>query len=157
MSPFVLNIILATAWCLLNGTFSAITFGVGFAVAFLALWLTRGLYRDTGYFRRMSRITALVLYFFYDLVLSSLRVSWDVLTPRLSARPAILAMPLEARSDVEIMLVANLISLTPGTLSLDVSADRRVLYVHAMYVDDAQETIQDLKDGMERRVLEALE
>jgi len=77
-------------------------------------------------------------------------------TPQNKSKPGILAMPLEVESDIEIMLLANLISLTPGTLSLDVSEDRRHLYVHAMFVDDEAALVAELKTGMERRVLEAM-
>ena len=63
----------------------------------------------------------------------------------------------EAKSDGEILLVANLISLTPGSLSLDVSPDRKTLYVHAMFVDDPDAVRQELKHGLERRVMEALD
>jgi multicomponent Na+:H+ antiporter subunit E len=54
------------------------------------------------------------------------------------------------------MLVANLISLTPGTLSLDLSPDRRVLYIHVMFLDDIEKTRQQIKQGLERRVLEVM-
>ncbi|MGD9115245.1 MAG: Na+/H+ antiporter subunit E, partial [Desulfobacterales bacterium] len=64
--------------------------------------------------------------------------------------------PLDARTDVEIMLVANLISLTPGTLSLDLSDDGRVLYIHVMFLDDIEKTRQQIKQGLERRVLEVM-
>jgi multicomponent Na+:H+ antiporter subunit E len=63
---------------------------------------------------------------------------------------------LDARTDAEIMLVANLISLTPGTLSLDISEDRRVLYIHVMFLDDIEKTRQQIKQGLERRVLEVM-
>jgi len=66
------------------------------------------------------------------------------------------AVPLDARSDMEITLLANLITLTPGTLSLDVSDDRSVLYVHGMFVEDAQLMREQIKNGFERRVLELL-
>jgi multicomponent Na+:H+ antiporter subunit E len=73
-------------------------------------------------------------------------------------RPGIIAIPLDARTDLEITLLANLITLTPGTLSLDVSADRRVLYIHVMYIDndDIEAVRRNIKDGFERRVLEGL-
>ena len=70
-------------------------------------------------------------------------------------KPGVIAMPLAAKTDLEITMVANLISLTPGTLSLDVSDDRRVLFIHAMFLDNEQELRNSLKD-MERRVLEIL-
>lgn len=60
-------------------------------------------------------------YFLWQLLLSNLRVAYDVITPRLYMRPGILAVPLDAEIDLEITLLANLITLTPGTLSLDVS------------------------------------
>ena len=67
---------------------------------------------------------------------SAVRVARDVLSPRLRVRPGVVAVPLDARTDLEITLFANLVSLTPGTLSLDVSPDRRTLYVHAMDLPD---------------------
>jgi multicomponent Na+:H+ antiporter subunit E len=71
-------------------------------------------------------------------------------------RPGVVAVPLDARTDAEITLLANLITLTPGTLSLDVSADRSFLYVHAMYVDDVNDVKRQIKDGFERRLLEVM-
>jgi len=71
-------------------------------------------------------------------------------------RPGIVAVPLEARSDIEITLFANLLTLTPGTLSLDVSSDKKVIYVHALYVDDAGSFRREIKEGLEKRLLEVL-
>ncbi len=72
--------------------------------------------------------------------------------------PGVIAIPLEARTDVEITLLANLITLTPGSVSLDLSEDRRVLYIHAMYIDggDVEAYRRSVKEGLERRVLELL-
>jgi multicomponent Na+:H+ antiporter subunit E len=65
-------------------------------------------------------------------------------------------VPLDAKTDFEIMMVANLISLTPGTLSIDLSEDRRYLYVHVMFMQDVAEVRRELKQGLEKRVLEVL-
>ena len=70
------------------------------------------------------------------------------------SRPGIVGVPLSAESDMEILLVANLISLTPGTLSVDLSDNRRTLYVHVMFLDDPDQFRQSIKEGLERRVLE---
>ena len=72
-------------------------------------------------------------------------------------RPAIIALPLEVQKEGEIMLLANLISLTPGTLSVDVSTDRSTLYIHAMDVDDPDALRQEIRDGFERRILDVME
>jgi multicomponent Na+:H+ antiporter subunit E len=72
--------------------------------------------------------------------------------------PGVVAVPLDARTDLEITLLANLITLTPGSVSLDLSEDKRVLYVHAMYIDggDVEAYRRSIKEGLERRVLELL-
>lgn len=102
---------------------------------------------------RLARFVLFVPFFLYELVLANLRVAYDVLTPRHRSRPGILEVPLDARSDEEIAMLANLITLTPGTLSLDVSEDRRSLFVHSMFIDDAEAEIRAIKEGFERRVL----
>ncbi|TBH20137.1 Na+/H+ antiporter subunit E [Thermus thermamylovorans] len=99
-------------------------------------------------------VLRLVLYFLWEVVLSNLRVIQEVLSPRFRMRPGILAVPLEGKSDLEIALFANMITLTPGTLSVHVSRDRRVLFVHNMYAEDPQAAKEDLKGSFERRVLE---
>jgi multicomponent Na+:H+ antiporter subunit E len=70
------------------------------------------------------------------------------------ARPGIVAIPLDVEGDAAIVLLANLITLTPGAFSLDVSGDRRVLFIHTLYADDAFR--REIKEGFERRVIEVL-
>ena len=157
MSPLLLlNIFLAFAWCAAFGSFTLSNLLIGFIVGSAALWFTRPLYGETDYFQRGTRTVQLGVFFIYELIVSSLRVVWDVLTPAVRSRPGIVAVPMDAKTDMEIMLLANLISLTPGTLSLDVSPDRRVLYVHAMFIDDPRSTTDEIKQGMERRLMEVM-
>ena len=99
---------------------------------------------------------AFVVLFLWELLLSSLSVAWDVLTPQHRARPAIIEVPLDVKTDAGILLVTNLISLTPGTLSLDISEDRSTLFVHAMFADDPDALCHELKSGMERWVINAV-
>ncbi|WP_425092037.1 Na+/H+ antiporter subunit E [Tropicimonas sp. S265A] len=101
-------------------------------------------------------IINLAVYFVYELFVSSLRVAWDVLTPDMKARPTFIVMPLDAKTDMELMLTANIISLTPGTLSIDLNADRTELLIHSMFgAEDPEGEIAALKHGIERRVLRA--
>ncbi len=79
-----------------------------------------------------------------------------MITPKFFMKPGIIRIPLEAKTDLEITLLANLITLTPGTLSLDVSDDKKVLYVHAMYIKSKEEFISNIKEGFEKRLLEIL-
>ncbi|MEL7166343.1 MAG: Na+/H+ antiporter subunit E [Pseudomonadota bacterium] len=82
---------------------------------------------------------------------------WDIVTPDHRSNPAIIDMPLDVKTDAGILLVTNLISLTPGTLSIDVSPDRKTLQLHVMFADDPDAVIRDLKQGMERWVIDAVE
>lgn len=159
MNFFLLNLLLAGTWAALNGDFSESSLIVGFILGYGALWFTQPLFGQgrNPYFRRIYRVVRLFFYFLYDLVISSVAVVWDVLTPTHLANPSIIAVPLDVKSDAEILLVTNLISLTPGTLSIDVSEDRSTLMVHAMFGDDPDALIARLKNGMERMVREVFE
>ena len=150
------NILIMLGWAVVTGDYGSGNLGFGFLVGFGALWIAGGLFGDTRYHARLVGAVRLLAFFLVDLVKSSIAVAYDVLTPTLHARPAFVEMPLDAESDIEIVLTANLISLTPGTLSIDVSPDRRTLLVHAMFADDPEAVVAGLKAGMERKVLEAL-
>ena len=105
--------------------------------------------------RWLVAVVLLVVWFAWELLLSNIRLAADVLRPRMRMRPGIVAVPLDARTDLEVVLLSNLVTLTPGTLTLDVSPDRRTLYVHAMFVTSPEDIVKEIKQGLERRVLEA--
>lgn len=157
MNAFGFNILLAIAWIAMTGEVSLFNAISGFLVGYGALWLIQPLTGTSSYFRRVFAWIRLVIMFHYELIVSSLQVAVDVLTPRHRARPAIIKMPLDVTSDAGLLLVTNLISLTPGTLSLDVSDDRKTLTVHAMFGDDPEAICRSLKSGMERWVIAAIE
>ena len=155
MNLFLLNLLLAVIWAGLWGSFTLFQLSAGFLLGYAFLWLLQPMLGGPGaYFLRAYRVVRLLLYFIYDLLMSSFRVAWDVLTPTDYSNPQIIEMPLDVESDIEILLVTNLISLTPGTLSLDVTPDRKTFIVHAMFADDPDEVIASLKNGMERMVKE---
>lgn len=156
MTPFVINLILATAWAALFSAFTLPSLAAGFAVGYVVLWVLQPLFEGSHYCRKLFDLVRLALFFLWELLVSSLQVAWDVLTPIQKSRPGIVAVPIDAETDLEITTLANLVSLTPGTLSLDLSNDHKTLYVHAMFVDDPEAIRRDIKMGMERRVLEAL-
>lgn len=153
MRYFLLNILLALTWTALTGVFTPVTFLLGFALGFLALQVARQPLGHTGYFSTLPRVASFLLFFLGEMILANLRVAADVLTPRWHMRPRVLAVSLDAATDVEITLLANVMSLTPGSLSLDVSSDRRVLYIHDMYAEDPERVRRQVKEGFERRLL----
>jgi multicomponent Na+:H+ antiporter subunit E len=154
MNLFFINGFIALGFIGVQGRFTLSGLLVGFGLGYLALWLTRPLYGETRYFQRVPKTARLICYFLVELVRSNLRVLWDVVTPGHISRPGIVGIPLSAQSDLEILLVANLISLTPGTLSIDLAEDRRTLFVHVMFLDDPEGFRKGIKNGLERLVLE---
>jgi multicomponent Na+:H+ antiporter subunit E len=156
MTMLAANLLLALAWIAMSGEFSAANFLVGFALGYVVLLLTRRSIGRTTYFGRTWRLIAFVGFYLRELLLANLRVAYDVVTPTHHMHPGIVAVPLDARSDVEITLLANLLTMTPGTLSMDISDDRTTLYVHGMFVSDPEAFRREVKDGFERRVLELL-
>lgn len=99
------------------------------------------------------RLLSFLLFYIKEVILANLKVAWDVVTPVHRSNPGFIALPLDAKTDLEILVLANLISMTPGTLSLDISTDRKVLYIHAMYLDDAEELKRILKRDFESKVM----
>ena len=156
MTVLLWNIMLALSWAALAGEVTALSLAVGFVLGFVILYSVRRLLRPSRYFEKLGQCLRLAGLFAWELLLANLRIAYEVVTPSHNMRPGVVAIPLDAETDAEITLLANLITLTPGTLSLDVSDDRRVLYIHAMYVDDVEELRRSIKDGFEKRVMELL-
>lgn len=152
MNYLLLNLFLALSWMLINGNYSSSSFLMGFVVGFVVLGLCLG--RNTNYFRRCRAVLKLVLYFSYQMLVSVVRVVWDVITPTHLSEPDIVLVPLDAHTDIEVTLLANMVSLTPGTLSLDVTPDKKHLIVHAMFAPRHDEVIDDIKNGLEKQILE---
>jgi multicomponent Na+:H+ antiporter subunit E len=91
----------------------------------------------------------------WELLAANVSVARTVLLePLEKINPAFLAIPLDAKTDAEIALLANLITLTPGTLSLDVSTDRSVLYIHTLDVEDVDALRVEIKRTLEKGLLE---
>ncbi|MFO8232995.1 MAG: Na+/H+ antiporter subunit E [Longimonas sp.] len=144
-------------WTAVQGAFTLINFLVGFALGYVVLLMLRPLVGEAGYDARLWYQIALVGFFVKELVKSSIRVAWEVITPGHHMHAGILAVPLDLKSDLGITLLANLISLTPGTLSLDISDDKDHLFIHAMYIDNSpEEDVQHIKNTFERRIMLAL-
>lgn len=161
MKTYLLNIVLALVsvnlfFRFVTGiTYNGFTAFGAFFVFYFLLWLLSALY-DRNHFQKVPKILNLTFFFFKELFMANLKVTWDVITPKFYMQPGVIAYPLVAQSDLEITILANLISLTPGTLSLDVSEDRKILYFHAMYIQggDIEAVINDIRNGFEKKLLE---
>lgn len=153
---FLSNILLTFIWVAITGNFTFSNFLFGFLLSFFILRMVTNGTHQAKYFRIAPKVVAFIFYFLYELVKANIQVAIEVMTPKFRMTPGIVKFPLDAETDLEISFLANLISLTPGTLSLDVSDDRKVLYVHSMYIKDRESFIASIKNGFEKRLLEIL-
>ena len=155
MNPGALTVLLAIGWCAATGNFTVANLLLGALVGGFCLFLIRGQIGGVRFWRRVIRVMSLAWLFLIELAQSAVRVGFLVLRPRLDLKPAFIAFPLAVTRDVEITLLANLVTLTPGTLSVDVSADRKFLLIHAIDVTDREALIRSIREGLEQKVMEA--
>jgi multicomponent Na+:H+ antiporter subunit E len=150
--------LLALAWAALQGEFSFRTLMTGQLLGYLILLaLARGgVLNPSRYIGRVHRVVGLAAFFLWELMKANLRLALDVATPRFHMRPGIIALPLDVTQDDQILLLSMLINTTPGSVALDVSPDRKTLYVHVMYMDTPDAAREEIKKGFERRVLSVL-
>lgn len=153
---FLMNLLLSFLWVALTGSLSYSGFAFGFILGFFVLWIMNRTEGERQYFYRLPKIFSFAFYFLYQVARANLQVAFDVITPRYFFTPGIVRYPMNAQSDFEINILSTFISLTPGTLILDVSEDKKALYIHVMYLNDPETFINELKTGMERRLLEII-
>ncbi len=156
MKMFTANLLLALIWSLMMETFTVQRIAVGFVFAYVLLWFLQPLIGRSVYFGKMFQIAFFLIFFVKELILANLRVAWHVVTPSSFFKPGIIAVPLEKQTDLEATLLANVLTLTPGSFAVDLSSDRRVLYVHVMDLDDVEATKQKIKQQYEKPLLEVL-
>lgn len=153
MSPLTLNLVLMLAWAVIKSDTSTATFFQGFILGWLILSLTRPMLGNQSYFSKPLNILKLCAYFIKELFVSNIKVLWDILTPQHNSKPAIIKVPLDIKTDTQLLLLSNLICLTPGTLVIDVSEDKQYLLVHVMFMEDEKKTIASIKEDLEQKIL----
>lgn len=143
-------------WVALTGEFNVANYLFGFAFSFFTMRMITTGNGNAKYFKILPKVIGFIFFFLYELVKANVQVAYEVMTPHYNMSPGIVKIPLTAKTNIEITLLANMITLTPGTLSLDVSDDRKVLYVHSMYITTREKFIDSIKNGFEKRILEIL-
>jgi multicomponent Na+:H+ antiporter subunit E len=149
------NLLLALAWVGLNGRFALDTLVVGAVLGRIVLLiLAKGEVLSRAEVSRLQRAFSLLAYLLWQIVLANLRLTRDVVSIQHRMRPGVIQLPLSVTTEGEILLLAAMINITPGSVALDVSEDHRIMYVHVMNITTPDEARQEIKDGFERRILE---
>lgn len=154
---FALNLALALVWAAISGAFTGYNLLIGFVMGMVVLLILRQALGSGAYLQQIGILVSFIFFFLKELLLSSLQVAWEVITPNSRISPGVIAIALDDdMSAAQITLLANTITLTPGTLSIDVSPDKRYLYIHAMYIKDVEAFKQSIHDDFIARVKKVL-
>lgn len=147
---FLLNLFLAVVYVVLTGDAGLVNFTIAFLIGGFVTWLVATASGGPNYVRQIWKLLGFGLYFVHILIKANFQIAWEVITPKLHQTPRILRYPVYGLSDTEITIFANSITLTPGTLVVDVSDERDYIYVHCMYAQDREKAIADLDELLGR-------
>ena len=150
----LLSLLLLLFWLLLNNRVSAGHLVLGSLLAVLIPLFTRRFWPESARVRRPWLALRLSGRVFWDIVVANLRVAWLVLGPSKAVRPRFVRVPLDVRGEVAVTVLASVISLTPGTVSADIDAERHYLLVHALSEEDPAELIRQIKSRYEGPIKE---
>lgn len=150
----LLNLLIALVWMFLNNSWSLASLIMGYVIGIGFLFALRRFFHQGFYLRKVWAIWKLLVLFMKELILSNIAVIKHIVQPKLNIRPGIFALETELITDWEITTLACLITLTPGTLTLEVSPDRSTLYIHAMDIEDAEALAESIKGTFEKAIME---
>lgn len=148
-----LSLTLFITWQFLSDGVSGGSVVLGLILAWAIPQMTQGFWPDPPAFIKAWKVPAYLLRVVWDILVASVEVARLILSPR-PARPAFVCYPLQLEHPLAITILASTISLTPGTVSADVSDDRKLLLIHALDAEDDQEVIDTIRARYEKPLLE---
>ena len=148
---------IAAIWLFMRGDASPGNFFVGLIIAFLLILFLRRTYGQERAFRRWRDIVRFIFHFAWELIVANFQVLRIVLSPRLHIRPGIIAFKTECKTPLSLTSLANSITLTPGTLSVDISEDGSTIFIHTLDIDDSDNVRASIRRGLEEPVKGAFE
>ena len=151
----LLTLLMALVWILLQNEFSAGMFVFGIILGILIPRLTAQFWPDRPLGFNPGRMVTYSLVVIWDIMVANVQVAWIVLTrPNDKLRPAWIVVPLDLRQPEAITILAGTITLTPGTVSADLSDGGHSLLVHALDAPDPDAIRDEIKHRYERRLKE---
>ncbi len=154
LNQFFINVVLAVVWMFLQPTLAWENFVVGYVLGLLIMYFVVGRLKTRFYMSAVVAFILLLLAFLYEVMRSSVRVSYLILHPRMPVTPGLVSVPLDVKSPGAITCLAAMVTMAPGTFSVELSDDRSHLYIHALEADDPEAVAADIKHRLERRILQ---
>lgn len=153
----ILNMILALTWMFLSTSATGSSFVIGYLLGAIILYLFRRFFDTPFYLRKVVSVVKLLLIFSRELIIANLDVFKTILRPKLELTPGIFTYETSLKKDWEITLLSIMITLTPGTLVMDISPDNKTLYIHALNIREINEMIDGIRNSFEQVIKEVSE
>ncbi|WP_010290995.1 Na+/H+ antiporter subunit E [Kurthia massiliensis] len=153
---FLLNLFIAVLWMLLKDeeSIQLTTFFTGFCIGIVVLYLMHRFFGTAFYLRRLIAIIKLILLFFKELVLSTSLVLKQVMSPKMDITPGIFTYKTNLKSEAEVTALALLLTLTPGSVVIDISPNNDIFYIHATDMGKTRQSILKSMDSFEHAIKE---
>lgn len=148
------NILLALLWILATGTLTQENFLFGFIISFVILWLITPDRSRNSYFTLVPKWISFLFFIIWQIIKSNIETLVSSWYSKSRLSPAILKIPLEVKTDAQITFFSHLLNITPGTLVIDISDDKKAMFVHVVHCEDKVKFVDDLKRVFEKRVLD---
>lgn len=154
VTQLILNLGIAFVWTLLQAEYSLLNFIVGYFLGLGFLFVFKKQFGGKLYIYKWWLVFVLLVVFIKEMIVANFIVIAQVLRPKLNIKPGIIAFPTELETGAQVTLLANMISLTPGTLSMEVSPDNKTIFIHVFNIDDEEAIIKGIKETFEKRIKE---
>lgn len=155
-TQILINLLIAITWMLLNEEWDVVSFGAGYFIGFAIIASMRRFFPAPFYGRKMIAVIKLFLLFVVELFKSSVVVLKEVIRPTLKIKPGIFRSETILDSDFEITLLVTLLTLTPGSVVMEIDPKAKVMFIHAMDADDFHNNIQRTKSRFEKAIIEVM-
>lgn len=153
----VLSVFLWVLWLLLNNNFAPGHMVLGLVLAIFIPWLTAGFWQEKVCLSKPLTQIRFLLIVLWDILIANIAVAKLILGNKDKLQPGFIVIDLDIQHPLGISFLANTISLTPGTVSCDLTQDKKQLLVHALHLEDTQETIDEIKNRYEKPLMEIFE
>lgn len=137
----LINLLIGVLWMFLQDNWNVLTFFSGYLFGLLVLYILRRYFPSKFYPLTMLAVFKLLLVFIYELFTSSVLVIRQVTRPKINITPGIFTLETNLEGDIEITLLALLLTLTPGSVVVEVSSDNRRFYIHAMDIPESSDAV----------------
>ena len=148
------NIAIALIWAFLHTSYTFKNFFIGFVIGAILLLLFQRRFGQDFYLRKILKVLKLLFIFIKEIVVANFQVFFLVIKPKLHLRPGIIQLPIDLRSPLKIVILANMITLTPGTLTMEISPDNKILYIHVLDIGDEEAIKNDIRTKFENNIKE---